>query len=132
MLPPAPDGVYRGLDINVVGFGALTAAQQPNNFYGYAGTGGAAAAGPLPVRRQGEDAGHDVRAAAVHQGRGGVQAGRHGRRRSPRTRNGISAHIDFVNARNLDNDQSPTQITAAEKAAFLADTGDRARRRRPG
>ena len=36
-------------------------------------------------------------------------------------RNGISTHIDFVNARNLDNGQTPLQITAAEKAAFLAD-----------
>ena len=35
---------------------------------------------------------------------------------------GISSHIDFVNARNLDAGQTPTQITAAEKAAFLADT----------
>ena len=41
--------------------------------------------------------------------------------------NGISAHIDWVNARNFDNNQSgrpdiaPTQISAAEKAAFLAD-----------
>ena len=40
-------------------------------------------------------------------------------------RNAISAHIDFVNARNTDNGQSPTQITAAEKTAFLA-IGDRA------
>ena len=29
MLSPSPDGVYRGLDIDVVGFGALTTAQQP-------------------------------------------------------------------------------------------------------
>src|SRR5206468_2030784 len=36
--------------------------------------------------------------------------------------NGISSHIDFVNARNLDAGQTPTQITAAEKATFLADT----------
>jgi hypothetical protein len=35
-------------------------------------------------------------------------------------RNGVSAHIDFVNARNLDASQTPTQITATEKAAFLA------------
>jgi hypothetical protein len=35
-------------------------------------------------------------------------------------RNGIGAHLDFVNARNLDNSQSPTQISAAERAAFLA------------
>src|ERR1041384_1589025 len=40
MLAPAPDGQYRGLDANVNGFGALTATQQPNNFFGYAGTGG--------------------------------------------------------------------------------------------
>jgi hypothetical protein len=37
-------------------------------------------------------------------------------------RNAISAHIDFVNARNSDQQQLPTQITAAEKAAFLANT----------
>src|SRR6267143_819851 len=37
-------------------------------------------------------------------------------------KNGISTHIDFVNARNLDAGQTPTQITATEKAAFLADT----------
>ena len=36
--------------------------------------------------------------------------------------NGVSSHMDFVNARNLDAGQTPTQITAAEKAAFLADT----------
>lgn len=35
-------------------------------------------------------------------------------------RNGISSHIDFVNARNLDNGQTPAQITVAEKNAFLA------------
>ena len=34
----------------------------------------------------------------------------------------ISAHIDFVNARNLDDNQATTQITSAEKTAFLADT----------
>ena len=33
----------------------------------------------------------------------------------------ISAHIDFVNARNSTINQAATQITAAEKAAFLAD-----------
>jgi hypothetical protein len=35
--------------------------------------------------------------------------------------NGISSHFDFVNARNLDAGQTPTQILASEKAAFLAD-----------
>ena len=36
--------------------------------------------------------------------------------------NGISSHMDFVNARNTDAGQTPTQITGAEKATFLADT----------
>ena len=40
MLAPSADGQYRGVDINVAGFGAMTAAQQPFNFFGYAGTGG--------------------------------------------------------------------------------------------
>jgi hypothetical protein len=34
--------------------------------------------------------------------------------------NGISSHIDFVNARNQDDAQLATQISAAEKTAFLA------------
>src|SRR5205814_3457267 len=40
MFSPSPDGLYRGLDINTIGVGALTTTQQPNNFFGYAGTGG--------------------------------------------------------------------------------------------
>ena len=35
---------------------------------------------------------------------------------------GVSAHIDFVNARNLDDGQLATQITPAEKSAFLANS----------
>ena len=34
--------------------------------------------------------------------------------------NAVSSHIDFVNARNADDNQAVTQITPAEKAAFLA------------
>ncbi|MDP1889778.1 MAG: SusD/RagB family nutrient-binding outer membrane lipoprotein, partial [Gemmatimonadaceae bacterium] len=36
-------------------------------------------------------------------------------------KNGIAAHIDFVNARNLDASSNALQITAAEKNDFLAD-----------
>src|SRR5439155_1890630 len=35
-------------------------------------------------------------------------------------KNAIGAHIDFVNSRNTDDGQLAPQITAAEKAAFLA------------
>ena len=118
MLPAAPDGVYRGLDINVVGVGALTVAQQPNNFYGYAGVGGLQLPGrylfddkvkvPLMTYAQLQF----IKAEAAYKLNDRATA-------LAAYRNGISAHIDFVNARNLDNNQTPAQITAAEKAAFL-------------
>jgi len=34
--------------------------------------------------------------------------------------NGVSSHLDFVNARNLDDGQAVAQITAAERSAYLA------------
>jgi hypothetical protein len=119
MLSPSPDGQYRGLDINTIGFGALTTAQQPNNFHGFPGTGGTGVPGrylfddkakiPLITYAQLQF----VKAeAALRMGDQATAAAAY--------RNGISSHIDFVNARNTDNNQQPTQITAAEKAAFLA------------
>ena len=119
ILSPAPDGVFRGLDINVVGFGALTAAQRPNNFFGYAGTGGLAQPGKYLFD---DKAKVPVMTYAQLQFIKAEAAYRSGDKATALTayRNGVSAHIDFVNARNLDNSQSPTQITAAEKAAFLA------------
>ena len=119
MLSPAPDGVYRGLDINVIGFGALTTAQQPNNFNGYPGSGGVG----LPGRYIFDDKAkmpfmtfaqlQFIKAEAAYKM--GDKAGALAAYTA-----GISAHIDWVNARNSDNGQQPTQITAAEKAAFLA------------
>jgi len=119
MLSPSPDGQYRGLDPNVIGVGGLPTNQQPNNFHGYADRGGT----QLPGRYLFDDKAkipamtyfelQFVKAEAAY-------------RKGDRTtalaafRNGVSAHIDFVNARNLDAAQTPTQITAAEKAAFLA------------
>jgi Starch-binding associating with outer membrane len=118
MLPAAPDGVYRGLDINVIGTGALAAAQQPNNFYGYVGTGGLQSPGrylfddkaKMPIMTYAQL--QFIKAEASYKKNDLATA-------LLAYRNGVSAHIDFVNARNLDNNQSPTQITAAEKAAFL-------------
>jgi hypothetical protein len=119
MIAPAPDGIYRGLDPTVVGFGALAAAQQPNNFFGYPTTGGAGQPGrylfddkakiPLMTYAQLQF----VKAEAAYR------MGDKATALAAYTK-GVSAHIDFVNARNLDNNQSPTQITPAEKAAFLA------------
>jgi hypothetical protein len=119
ILSPSPDGQFRGLDINVIGFGALTTAQQPNNFNGYPSNGGV----QLPGRYIFDDkAKVPALTYAVLQFIKAEAAYRSGDKATALTayRNGISAHIDFVNARNLDNSQQPTQITAAEKAAFLA------------
>ena len=119
MLSPSPDGQYRGVDINVVGFGALTTTQQPNNLNGYAGTGGLQLPGryvfddkaKIPVMTYAQL--QFIKAEAAYR------MGDLGTALAAYT-NAVSSHIDFVNARNADNGQTPTQISAAEKAAFLA------------
>ena len=121
MLAVAPDGQYRGLDINVNGFGALTTTQQPNNFFGYAASGGLG----LPGRYIFDDKVKmpAITTYALLQFVKAEAAFKKGDKATALAayRNGISAHIDFVNARNLDNGQAATQISAAEKTAFLAD-----------
>ena len=112
---------YRGLDVNQSGFGGFTITQQPRNFFGYTGTNGLglpsryifADRSRLPVMTYAEL--QFVKAEAA------LRSGNAGLARIAYI-NGISSHIDFVNARNLDAGQTPPQITAAEKAAFLADT----------
>jgi len=120
MLSPSPDGLYRGLDINTIGFGALTTAQQPNNFFGQVG--GATVAVPsryifddktkLPAMTFAEL--QFIRAEAAY---------RSGDKATALTAytTAVAAHIDWVNARNTDNGQAPTQISSTEKATFLAD-----------
>jgi hypothetical protein len=119
MLSPSPDGQFRGVDVNVVGFGALSTAQQPNNFHGFVGTGGVG----VPGRFLFDDkAKIPAMTYAQLQFIKAEAALRMGDQATALTayRNGISSHIDFVNSRNTDNNQQPTQITAAEKSAFLA------------
>jgi hypothetical protein len=119
MLSPAPDGQYRGFDVNIASTGGLTTATTPMNFHGYVGTGGAGQPGrylfddkariPLMTYSQLQF----IKAeAALKSGQTAVALTAY--------TNGVSSHIDFVNARNQDNNQSPTQITPAEKAAYLA------------
>jgi hypothetical protein len=120
MLSISPDSVYRGLDPNVVGFGGLSTIQRPNNFFGYASTGGLRLPGrylfsdkvKIPVMTYSQL--QFIKAeAALKRGDQGTALIAY--------RNGISSHIDFVNARNAEDGQSPPQITSAEKATFLAD-----------
>jgi hypothetical protein len=122
MLSPSPDGQYRGADINAQngGYNAADSLRVPNNFFGYRGTAGLG----LPSRYIFDDRSklpnmtyaelQFVKAEAAFRAGDKVTA-------LAAYKNGISAHIDFVNQRNLDNAQAVTQITAAEKAAFLAD-----------
>ncbi len=119
MLSPAPDGVYRGLDPNVAGFGALATAQQPNNFFGYTATNGLGLPGrylfddkakiPLMTYSQLQFIKSE---AALRMGDQATALAAY--------KEGISSHIDFVNARNLDNNQAAPQITGTAKTAFLA------------
>ncbi len=120
MLAPSPDGQYRGLDPNLGTVGALTAAQQPMNLFGYA----TSPPSGSPSRYIFDDKTRMPLATyAELQFIKAEAAYRLGDKATALTayRNGIAAHIDFVNARNTDNGQTPTQISGAEKSAFLAD-----------
>lgn len=122
MLAPAPDGVYRGIE-PTFGTGALAAAQIPNNLWGYTTQALANASTSTPARylfaRKSKFPFltyaqlQFIKAEAAYK-KGDMPVA------YAAYKNGISAHIDFVNARNTDDGQTPTQITAAEKAAYLA------------
>jgi hypothetical protein len=119
MLSPSPDGQYRGLDI-ALGFGALTTAQLPNNFWGYP-TLALSVRTParyifstkskLPLFTYSQL--QFVKAEAAFKKGDKVTA-------LDAYTKGVSAHFDFVNARNSDDGQVPTQISATEKATYMA------------
>lgn len=118
MLSPSPDGVYRGLQ-PTFGTGALTATQIPNNIYGYSTT----ITVGTPSRYIFDDKSKvPVMTYSQLQFIKAEAAYRKGDKATALAAytNGISSHIDFVNARNLDAAQTPTQISTADKAAFLA------------
>ncbi|MDP9348243.1 MAG: SusD/RagB family nutrient-binding outer membrane lipoprotein [Gemmatimonadota bacterium] len=119
MLSASPDGQYRGLDPNIVGFGALTTSQRPNNFFGYPGTERLGQPGKyvfddkarMPAMTHSQL--QFIKAeAAYRMGNKPLALAAY--------RNAISAHIDFVNARNSEAGLALPPISAAEKAAFLA------------
>jgi hypothetical protein len=109
MLAPAPDGQYRGLDVNQTGFSGLATAQQPGTFFGRYIFDDRAR---LPVITYAQL--QFIKAEA---------ALRINDQAAARTAyiNGIRAHIAFVNDRNRDiATGAPAQITAAEESTFLA------------
>jgi hypothetical protein len=123
MLAPSPDSGYRGLDPNTArSITDFTATTAPENPYGYVGN-SAPSGGPgiylfadkvrMPAMTYAQL--QFVKAeAAFYAGDKALALQAY--------KNGISAHIDFVNERNREDNQKVTQISAAEKAAFLADT----------
>ena len=120
MLAPSPDGVYRGVDINTAG-GGLTTALYPNNFYGNVGANTGIG---IPGRYVFSDkAKIPVMTYAQVQFIKAEAAYRSGDKATALAayRNGIAAHLDFVNSRSTDDGQAPSQISAAEKGTFLAD-----------
>jgi hypothetical protein len=121
MLAPAPDGQYRGLDPTAAQGGTLPTAQRPMTLWGYATQTEALG---RPGRYIFDDKARvPVMTYAQLQFIKAEAAYRAGQSATALTayREGVSAHIDFVNARNAEAG-GPTQITAAEKAAFLANT----------
>lgn len=132
MLAPSPDtgttcagadktACYRGLDINTLNYGALTTEQRPMNFFGYTAT----PALGSPSRYVFADKSRFP--AMTYAQLQFIKAEAAFRMNDRATAlqaytNGISAHIDFVNARNGDDGQSPTPISATEKTTFLANT----------
>jgi len=122
MLAPSHDGVFRGLDPNVGN--ALVAitdtTKRPYNVFGYAGS----PPNGSPSRYIFTDkAKFPFVTYAELQFVKAEAAYRMGDMATARQAyiNGVSASIDFVNAHNADDGQTPTQISAAEKAAFMAD-----------
>jgi len=120
MLSPAPDGQYRGLDINTLNYGALTATQRPNNFWGYTGVVAANSASRYIFSDKTKFPAMTYSQLQFVKAEAAFRLGNKALALAAYT-NGISSHIDFVNARNTDYGQTPTQITAAEKTAYLGD-----------
>jgi hypothetical protein len=120
MLSAAPDGEFRGLDPNVVGFGGLPATQQPMNFHGYVGAGGTASPGRYIFDDRSRVPAMTYAQLQFIKAEAALRSGNQALARDA-YRNGINAHIDFVNARNAEiAGGTATQISAAERAAFLA------------
>jgi hypothetical protein len=121
ILAPSADGQFRGVDPTVAGYGAMTASQQPFNLFGYAGTGGLNLSSRYIFDNKSKFPFMTYSQLQFIKAEAAYRSGDKATALTAYT-NGISSHIDFVNARNNEiGSQSATQITAAEKAAFLGD-----------
>jgi len=123
MLAPDSAGTgMRGLDINTLGFGAFTAPLVPRNLYGYVGTGGPGA-GTAGRYLFSDKAKYPVMTYAQLQFIKAEAAYRSNDKATALSayRNGIAAHFAFVNARNAEDGFRTTQITTAQRDAYMND-----------
>jgi hypothetical protein len=121
MLSPDSTGAFRGININQ-GFSSVT-RERPWNLWQTSASSTTPAAGTQGKYIFDKRVKFPVMTYAQLQFIKAEAAVRKGDQGTARTAylNGISAHIDFVNARNAEVGRADiTQITAAEKAAFLA------------
>lgn len=119
MLSAAPDSIYRGLDV-AASFFALPASQRPNTPFGTPST---PPTGTPGIYLFGDVVKYPAMTYAQLQFVKAEAAFRKGDKVTALAayRNGIAAHMDFVNERNRETgNQAIAQISAAEKAAFLA------------
>jgi hypothetical protein len=120
MLAPAPDGAYRGLDPDLANdLTALPVSQRPHNPYGYPSTPPADARGIYLFANKARMPAITYAQLQFIKAEAAYRAGLR-QIALDAYRAGISAHIDFVNERNREDNQQVTQITAAEKTAFLS------------
>ena len=120
MLAPDSAGIYRGISINE-GYSSVT-RDRPWNPYGFPGTGAvpAGAAGKYLFDKRVRYPVMTYAQIQFIKAEAALKKGDQGTARQAYL-NGISAHIDFVNTRNTEaGNTALTQISAAEKAAFLA------------
>ncbi len=123
MLAASPDGQYRGLDINAnpVGYGAYNAANlRPMNFFGYVSSPASGSPSRYIFSDKSRTPAMTYSQLQFIKAEAALRSGQAVLARTAYI-NGISSHIDFVNARNSDDGQQVTPISATEKANFLAD-----------
>lgn len=120
MLVPNPSGTFTGVNINsTYNATALAATTYPFNIWGYRAniSGGASTMYMFHDKSRYPGMTYSqlqfIKAEAAYKKGDKVTA-------LDAYKKAVSAHIDFVNARNTDNVQLATQISATEKADFLA------------
>ena len=119
LAPDSAGTTYTGLDVNTLNYGALTVPQRPRNLWGYVGQPVANAPSRYLFSDKSKFPAMTYSQLQFVKAEAAFRQGDRATALAAYT-NGISTHIDFVNARNQDDGQLPTQISAAEKAAFLA------------